>query len=171
MKVLYHELVLRTCHYSYTWLRLLSIVTTWKEERSDPKGWRFFSFEITLFFFVVINLSLFLLKQVSPKKTLITPVQCKSLWRQFKAETEYTVTQAIAAQAWSHLSFLTPVILLTLNTNIIITWLHLCALSLIPHVNICFQEANKRNNNWLPPPWAILAIVILGFNEFMTLLR
>ncbi|CAL0310813.1 unnamed protein product [Lupinus luteus] len=35
----------------------------------------------------------------------------------------------------------------------------------------CFQEANKRNNNWLPPPWAILALVILGFNEFMTLLR
>ncbi|KAH7686487.1 RHD3/Sey1 protein [Dioscorea alata] len=69
-------------------------------------------------------------EEVSPKKTLITPVQCKSLWRQFKAETEYTVTQAIAA-----------------------------------------QEANKRNNNWLPPPWAILAIVILGFNEFMTLLR
>ncbi|KAM0932498.1 putative P-loop containing nucleoside triphosphate hydrolase [Dioscorea sansibarensis] len=69
-------------------------------------------------------------EEVSPKKTLITPVQCKSLWRQFKAETEYTVTQAIAA-----------------------------------------QEANKRNNNWLPPPWAILAILVLGFNEFMTLLR
>lgn len=34
-----------------------------------------------------------------------------------------------------------------------------------------FQEANKRNNNWLPPPWAIVALVILGFNEFMTLLR
>ncbi|OIW11845.1 hypothetical protein TanjilG_31595 [Lupinus angustifolius] len=33
------------------------------------------------------------------------------------------------------------------------------------------QEANKRNNNWLPPPWAIAALVILGFNEFMTLLR
>ncbi|KAF1865881.1 hypothetical protein Lal_00021110 [Lupinus albus] len=33
------------------------------------------------------------------------------------------------------------------------------------------QEANKRNNNWLPPPWAIVALVILGFNEFMTLLR
>uniref|UniRef100_A0A7N2LNH1 Sey1/RHD3-like three-helix bundle domain-containing protein n=1 Tax=Quercus lobata TaxID=97700 RepID=A0A7N2LNH1_QUELO len=32
-------------------------------------------------------------------------------------------------------------------------------------------EANKRNNNWLPPPWAIAAMVILGFNEFMTLLR
>ncbi|CAA7402921.1 unnamed protein product [Spirodela intermedia] len=69
-------------------------------------------------------------EKVSPTKTLITPVQCKSLWRQFKAETEYTVTQAIAA-----------------------------------------QEAHKRNNNWLPPPWAIVAIVILGFNEFMTLLR
>ncbi|KAJ0075276.1 hypothetical protein Patl1_33520 [Pistacia atlantica] len=35
----------------------------------------------------------------------------------------------------------------------------------------CFQEANKRNNNWLPPPWAIAAMVVLGFNEFMTLLR
>ncbi|XP_020697324.1 protein ROOT HAIR DEFECTIVE 3 [Dendrobium catenatum] len=69
-------------------------------------------------------------EDVPSTRTLITPVQCKSLWRQFKAETEYTVTQAIAA-----------------------------------------QEANKRNNNWLPPPWAIAAMLILGFNEFMTLLR
>nr|XP_004235599.1 protein ROOT HAIR DEFECTIVE 3 isoform X2 [Solanum lycopersicum] len=68
--------------------------------------------------------------EVPPSKTLITPVQCKSLWRQFKTETEYVVSQAIAA-----------------------------------------QEASKRNNNWLPPPWAIAAMVILGFNEFMTLLR
>ncbi|VFQ65462.1 unnamed protein product [Cuscuta campestris] len=67
---------------------------------------------------------------VHPSKTLITPVQCKTLWRQFKTETEYTVTQAISA-----------------------------------------QEASKRNNNWLPPPWAILALIVLGFNEFMTLLR
>lgn len=36
---------------------------------------------------------------------------------------------------------------------------------------IAAQEANKRNNNWLPPPWAIVAMVVLGFNEFMTLLR
>ncbi|KAK1362827.1 Protein ROOT HAIR DEFECTIVE 3-like [Heracleum sosnowskyi] len=69
-------------------------------------------------------------EKVPASKTLITPVQCKSLWRQFKTETEYTVTQAIAA-----------------------------------------QEASKRNNNWLPPPWAIVAIILLGFNEFMTLLR
>ncbi|XP_022724892.1 protein ROOT HAIR DEFECTIVE 3-like isoform X2 [Durio zibethinus] len=69
-------------------------------------------------------------EQVPPAKTLITPVQCKSLWRQFRAETEYSVTQAISA-----------------------------------------QEANKRNNNWLPPPWAIVALIVLGFNEFMTLLR
>ncbi|KAK7251958.1 hypothetical protein RIF29_35589 [Crotalaria pallida] len=69
-------------------------------------------------------------EEVSPKDTLITPVQCKSLWRQFQVETEYTVTQAISA-----------------------------------------QEAYKRGNNWLPPPWAILAMVILGFNEFMILLR
>ncbi|KVI12326.1 Root hair defective 3 GTP-binding [Cynara cardunculus var. scolymus] len=33
------------------------------------------------------------------------------------------------------------------------------------------QKANKQNNSWLPPPWAILALFVLGFNEFMTLLR
>ncbi|XAR67631.1 hypothetical protein NMG60_11002472 [Bertholletia excelsa] len=69
-------------------------------------------------------------EEVPSSETLITPVQCKSLWRQFNTETEYTVTQAIVA-----------------------------------------QEANNRNNKWLPPPWAVLALVILGFNEFMTLLR
>ncbi|KAJ6812836.1 protein ROOT HAIR DEFECTIVE 3-like [Iris pallida] len=69
-------------------------------------------------------------EEVPSERTLITPVQCKSLWRQFNSETEYTVTQAISA-----------------------------------------QEAHKRNNNWLPPPWAIAAILVLGFNEFMTLLR
>ncbi|KAL0341891.1 UNVERIFIED_CONTAM: protein ROOT HAIR defective [Sesamum calycinum] len=36
--------------------------------------------------------------EVPSSKTLLTPVQCKSLWRQFKIETEYTVTQAISAQ-------------------------------------------------------------------------
>ncbi|GFQ04473.1 protein root hair defective 3 homolog 2 [Phtheirospermum japonicum] len=69
-------------------------------------------------------------EEVPQEYTLITPVQCKALWRQFKAETEYTVTQAISA-----------------------------------------QEAYKRGNNWLPPPWAILAMIVLGFNEFMLLLR
>ncbi|GKD70275.1 root hair defective 3-like protein [Tanacetum coccineum] len=33
------------------------------------------------------------------------------------------------------------------------------------------KEANKRSSNWLPPPWAIVALVVLGFDEFMTLLR
>ncbi|KAK6150198.1 hypothetical protein DH2020_017723 [Rehmannia glutinosa] len=69
-------------------------------------------------------------EEVPPEETLITPVQCKALWKQFNAETEYTVTQAISA-----------------------------------------QEAYKRGNNWLPPPWAILAMIVLGFNEFMLLLR
>lgn len=69
-------------------------------------------------------------EKVPSSKTLITPVQCKSLWRQFQMETEYTVSQAIAA-----------------------------------------QEASRRSNNWLPPGWAIIAMVVLGFNEFMTLLR
>lgn len=69
-------------------------------------------------------------EKVPSSKTLISPVQCKQLWKQFQMETEYTVSQAIAA-----------------------------------------QEASKRSNNWLPPPWAIAAMLILGFNEFMTLLR
>ncbi|KAE9591573.1 putative P-loop containing nucleoside triphosphate hydrolase [Lupinus albus] len=69
-------------------------------------------------------------EEVSPQDILITPVQCKSLWRQFQGETEYTVTQAISA-----------------------------------------QEAYKRSNNWLPPPWAIAAMLVLGFNEFMLLLK
>ena len=62
--------------------------------------------------------------------TLISPVQCRSLWRQFQAETEYTISQALAA-----------------------------------------QEAAKRGKSWLPPPWAMAAIAVLGFNEFMALLR
>ncbi|KAJ4980824.1 hypothetical protein NE237_031661 [Protea cynaroides] len=69
-------------------------------------------------------------EEVPPNNALITPVQCKSLWRQFKIETEYTVTQAMSA-----------------------------------------QEAHNQSNNWLPPPWAILALIVLGFNEFMMLLR
>ncbi|CAH8278258.1 unnamed protein product [Arabidopsis lyrata] len=69
-------------------------------------------------------------EEVPPKNVLLTPVQCKSLWRQFKSETEYSVTQAISA-----------------------------------------QEAHKRNNNWLPPAWAIVLMIVLGFNEFMMLLK
>ncbi|KAG0557068.1 hypothetical protein KC19_11G100400 [Ceratodon purpureus] len=67
---------------------------------------------------------------VAANDTLISPVQCKSIWRQFTAETEYTISQAMAA-----------------------------------------QEAAKRNKSWLPPPWAMMAMVVLGFNEFMALLR
>ncbi|PIA39852.1 hypothetical protein AQUCO_02600364v1 [Aquilegia coerulea] len=69
-------------------------------------------------------------EEVSPKDVLITPVQCKFLWRQFKAETEYLVSQAISA-----------------------------------------QEAHKQSNNWLPPPWCILLLILLGFNEFMAVLK
>ncbi|WCJ28177.1 Protein ROOT HAIR DEFECTIVE 3 [Euphorbia peplus] len=36
---------------------------------------------------------------------------------------------------------------------------------------ILAQEGHKRSNIWLPPPWAIAAILILGFNEFMMLLK
>ncbi|XP_028556457.1 protein ROOT HAIR DEFECTIVE 3 isoform X2 [Dendrobium catenatum] len=68
-------------------------------------------------------------KDVSSTRTLITPVQCMSLWRQFKKETKHTVKRAIAT-----------------------------------------QETYKRKNNQLPP-WAIVAMLILGFNELITILR
>ncbi|KAH7436829.1 hypothetical protein KP509_05G037600 [Ceratopteris richardii] len=67
---------------------------------------------------------------IPASETLITPVQCRGLWRQFNREIEYTISQAIAA-----------------------------------------QEASRRSNSWLPPPWAIVAMIFLGFNEFMMLLR
>ncbi|TVU25032.1 hypothetical protein EJB05_27508, partial [Eragrostis curvula] len=69
-------------------------------------------------------------EEVSPMQTLITPVQCKTIWRQFKAETEYAVVQAIS-----------------------------------------MQEAHRLSKNWLPPAWTILLLAILGYNEFMFLLR
>uniref|UniRef100_A0A0D9Y179 Protein ROOT HAIR DEFECTIVE 3 homolog n=1 Tax=Leersia perrieri TaxID=77586 RepID=A0A0D9Y179_9ORYZ len=69
-------------------------------------------------------------EDVSPKYTLITPSQCKSLWKQFKAETEFTITQAVST-----------------------------------------QQAHRRGNGRLPPPWAMVAIAVLGFNEIMVLLR
>ncbi|PHU25006.1 Protein ROOT HAIR DEFECTIVE 3 [Capsicum chinense] len=69
-------------------------------------------------------------EEISPEHTLLTPVQCKSLWRRFMTETEYIVSQAISA-----------------------------------------QEAYRQSNNWLPPAWAIVVMIILGFNEFMLLLR
>ncbi|KAJ7548958.1 hypothetical protein O6H91_07G034700 [Diphasiastrum complanatum] len=67
---------------------------------------------------------------IAGEDTLLTPVQCRNLWRQFKSETEYTISQALAA-----------------------------------------QEASRRAVSWLPPPWAILVMIVLGFNEFMALLR
>ncbi|ONI11434.1 hypothetical protein PRUPE_4G106600 [Prunus persica] len=69
-------------------------------------------------------------EEVSSKDILITPVQCKSLWGEFKTETESSVTEAILA-----------------------------------------QEAYKQSNNWLPPPWAIMVMVVHGFNQFMLLLK
>ncbi|KAM0848967.1 hypothetical protein ACQ4PT_054032 [Festuca glaucescens] len=69
-------------------------------------------------------------EEVHAKHTLITPAQCKSLWKQFKSETEFTITQAVTA-----------------------------------------QQAHRRANGGMPPPWAMVAIAILGFNEIMALLR
>ncbi|XP_020704130.1 protein ROOT HAIR DEFECTIVE 3 homolog 2 [Dendrobium catenatum] len=68
--------------------------------------------------------------EITSKNTLISPAQCKLIWKQFNSEIEYAVIQAVSA-----------------------------------------QESHRRSNNWLPPLWAIAAIIILGFDEFMMLLR
>ncbi|KAK3118900.1 hypothetical protein QOZ80_9BG0710330 [Eleusine coracana subsp. coracana] len=69
-------------------------------------------------------------EEVKPMDTLITPVQSKSIWRQFNAETEYAVVQAIS-----------------------------------------MQEAHRLSKNSLPPAWTIVLLAILGYNEFMFLVR
>ncbi|KAF3785806.1 ROOT HAIR DEFECTIVE 3 protein [Nymphaea thermarum] len=116
-------------------------------------------------------------EEVPSNNVLITPVQCKSLWRQFKVETEYAVSQAIAAQACSlhwHLSS-SLICAVSLYSSVKCGGLAELAMycGLFDKLNLpdFFQEASRRNNNWLPPPWAIVALVVLGFNEFMTLLR
>ncbi|KAH0452334.1 hypothetical protein IEQ34_019633 [Dendrobium chrysotoxum] len=68
-------------------------------------------------------------ENVPPVRTIIAPIRCKLLWRQFRKQTKYTVDRAIAA-----------------------------------------QEIYKKKNNQLSPPWAITATLILGFNEFWTIL-
>uniref|UniRef100_A0A453JR21 GB1/RHD3-type G domain-containing protein n=1 Tax=Aegilops tauschii subsp. strangulata TaxID=200361 RepID=A0A453JR21_AEGTS len=69
-------------------------------------------------------------EEVHPKHTLITPAQCKSVWKQFQSETEFTITQAVST-----------------------------------------QQAHRRGNGRLPPPWALVAMAVLGFDEIMMLLR
>ncbi|VAI27486.1 unnamed protein product [Triticum turgidum subsp. durum] len=68
-------------------------------------------------------------EEVHPKHTLITPAQCKSVWKQFQSETEFTITQAVST-----------------------------------------QQAHRRSNGRLPPPWALVAMAVLGFDEIMMLL-
>jgi len=41
-------------------------------------------------------------RQVSPNATLLTPVECKSLWMQFKADIKYIMNQATSAQVPYH---------------------------------------------------------------------
>ena len=160
--------------------------------------------------------------QVSPKDTLITPVQCKSIWRQFKAETEYAVAQAISMQVfffqcqlnepsclglvltqlWSMFMVLLDnqlmeLIFLVSHTSKNQSWIqsvplfsifvlldclyHVHFVEMCLHFAFCWpnssnlnsswQETHRRSKNWLPPAWTILLLAILGYNEFMFLLR
>eukprot|EP00899_Mesostigma_viride_P026035 jgi/Mesvir1/6616/Mv12750-RA.2 len=69
-------------------------------------------------------------ENVDPEKVLLSPVQCKTIWRSFDSEVTFSVSQALVT-----------------------------------------QEAARRANSTMPPWWALAAIVLLGFNEFMAVLR
>ncbi|PPR87287.1 hypothetical protein GOBAR_AA33408 [Gossypium barbadense] len=92
--------------------------------------------------------------QIPPSKTMITPVQCKTLWRQFMTETEYSCMMR------------TKMLDIKFNSNAALGYRFASDMGYGQPF-----EANRRSNNWLPPPWAIVALLILGFNEFMTVLR
>ncbi|KAK9834006.1 hypothetical protein WJX81_002422 [Elliptochloris bilobata] len=66
---------------------------------------------------------------VAEGAVLLTPPQCRALWRQFASDSAYSVQQAQAT-----------------------------------------QDANRAATNRMPPAWAIAAMVVLGFNEFLALL-
>lgn len=66
---------------------------------------------------------------VEEDDVLLSPIACKSAWRQMESEISYTVSQALAA-----------------------------------------QEAARQASQRGPPLWALLAIGVLGWNEFIALL-
>ncbi|CAA7057337.1 unnamed protein product [Microthlaspi erraticum] len=68
-------------------------------------------------------------EEVPPKDVLLTPVQCKSLWEQFKSDIEYTIIQAISAQkahkrkhSWLPPAWIVSITLMALGIDIPEGW-------------------------------------------------
>lgn len=61
---------------------------------------------------------------------LLTPSQCRNIWRQLLSDSDLIVQQAVAT-----------------------------------------QEANRAAGNRMPPLWAIAAMIVLGWNEFFSIMR
>mmetsp|Transcript_3599 Transcript_3599/g.10456 ORF Transcript_3599/g.10456 Transcript_3599/m.10456 type:complete len:858 (-) Transcript_3599:898-3471(-) len=68
--------------------------------------------------------------EMAKGSVLLSPQQCRGLWRQFMSDSDFLVGQAMAT-----------------------------------------QEANRAASNRAPPLWAIVAMVVLGWNEFFAVLR
>ncbi|VAI58547.1 unnamed protein product [Triticum turgidum subsp. durum] len=79
-------------------------------------------------------------QEVSPKDTLITPVQCKSIWRQFKAETEYPVAQAILMQVSG---------LITISSSLLPTIMDI----VLAIVNMSHRKKHSLHRSRRAPPY------------------
>ncbi|RWR88942.1 protein ROOT HAIR DEFECTIVE 3 2 isoform X4 [Cinnamomum micranthum f. kanehirae] len=104
-------------------------------------------------------------EEVPPKDTLVTSGVSSARDRSVMSAS----TDLLAASTWEEVPpkdmLITPVQCTSLwarfkdETQYIVT-----------HA-IYVKEALRRNDSWIPPPWAIVAMIVLGFNEFMLLLR
>ncbi|KAE9461486.1 hypothetical protein C3L33_06600, partial [Rhododendron williamsianum] len=79
--------------------------------------------------------------------------ECKTLWRQFKSETDYSVTLANSAQ-------------------ICLVEIHgFKTVGIICMISYMESGGLRKEQQLVTSSWAILAMIVLGFNEFMLLLR
>lgn len=95
---------------------------------------------------------------ITAEEVLLSPTQCRQLWRQFASDSQLVVQQAQATQVCSHHP----------------PGRRRRALWPLPQWQssrlLLAQEANRAASNQMPPLWALAAMVVLGFNEFLALL-
>lgn len=111
--------------------------------------------------------------QVPPKDMLITPVQCKSLWRQFKTETEYTVTQAISAQVVhpyiTFISLITNFRLLVIGNYTVKSEFCYSLIQVIAHKNGRFMKCNvlisSEDIAGCQPPLFLLRFILVKYKR------
>ena len=103
---------------------------------------------------------------------LLTPGQCRGLWRQFVSDSDLLVGQVlpITTRACRMCKCCLPAATSGASTLTNVP-------SVLPYLPfggsqaMATQEANRAASNRTPPLWAIVAMVLLGWNEFFAVLR